>query len=106
MILYFAGEDQISAFLQRGYVFQPFLTALVGLIPNCASSVILTQTYILGGISFGGLFAGLCSNAGLGLVVLFKNPKNLKKNCLMVLVLYTVGTAAGLIIDLFCRLAM
>ena len=106
VILYFAGEDQISAFLQRGYVFQPFLTALVGLIPNCASSVILTQTYILGGISFGGLFAGLCSNAGLGLVVLFKNPKNLKKNCLMVLVLYTVGTAAGLIIDLFCRLAM
>lgn len=105
-VFYFAGEEQISAFLQRGYVFQPFLTALVGLIPNCASSVILTQTYILGGISFGGLFAGLCSNAGLGLVVLFKNPKNLKKNCLMVLVLYTVGTAAGLIIDLYCRLAM
>ena len=100
------GEDVFAALLGSMGFFQPVVAALVGLIPNCASSVILTQTYILGGISFGGLFAGLCSNAGLGLVVLFKNPKNLKKNCLMVLVLYTVGTAAGLIIDLYCRLAM
>lgn len=105
-LIYFAGEDRISEFLRRGYVFQPFLTALIGLIPNCASSVILTQTYILGGITFGGLFAGLCANAGIGLAVLFKNPKNFKRNCALVFVLYAVGAAAGLLIDLFGRMAM
>ena len=104
-LIYFAGEDKISAFLERGYAFQPFLTALIGLIPNCASSVILTQTFILGGISFGGLFAGLCSNAGLGLVILFKNTKNFKRNCALVFTLYAIGAAAGSIIDLVCRLA-
>lgn len=104
LIIHFAGEDRIAAFLQSGYTVQPFLTALIGLIPNCASSVILAQTYTLGGISFGSLLAGLCSNAGLGLVVLFRNGENLKKNCLIILILYTVGVIAGLLADLVCIL--
>ncbi len=104
IIIFFVGEEKIANFLGYSAMFQPFLTALVGLIPNCASSVILTQTYILGGISFGGLFAGLCSNAGLGLVILFKNPKNIKKTLALVAVLYVVGVVSGLLIDLCVKI--
>lgn len=104
VMIFFVGEEKIADFLGRSAIFQPFLTALVGLIPNCASSVILTQTYILGGISFGGLFAGLCSNAGLGLVILLKNPKNIKRTLVLIAVLYGIGVISGLLIDLFVKI--
>ena len=93
------GEDKIAASLIGGAYFQPFITAIIGLIPNCASSVIITETYIYGGITFGSCVAGLCCNAGVGLVVLFKNTKKLKRNILFVLALYGISAVTGLIIN-------
>ena len=93
------GEDKIAASLIGGAYFQPFITAVIGLIPNCASSVIITETYIYGGITFGSCVAGLCCNAGVGLVVLFKNTKKLKRNILFVLALYGISAVTGLIIN-------
>lgn len=93
------GEDKIAASLIGGAYFQPFITAVIGLIPNCASSVIITETYIYGGITFGSCVAGLCCNAGVGLVVLFKNTKKLKRNILFVLALYGISAITGLIIN-------
>ena len=71
------GEETIASAMIGGVYFQPFITSLIGLIPNCASSAIITGTYIHGGITFGSCVAGLCANAGLGLVVLFKNTKKI-----------------------------
>lgn len=93
------GEDKIAASMIDGAYFQPFITSLIGLIPNCASSAVITGTYIHGGITFGSCVAGLCSNAGLGLVVLFKNTKKLKRNILFVLTLYLVSVIVGLVVN-------
>lgn len=74
------GEEKIAAFLQYSYAFQPLVSVVIGLIPNCVSSVILTQLYLAGGISFGSVVAGLSVNSGLGLLVLIKQNKDIKQN--------------------------
>lgn len=93
------GEEAIASSMIGGVYFQPFITALIGLIPNCASSVIITSVYINGGITFGSCVAGLCANAGFGLVVLFKNTKKLKRNILFTLTLYLVSVLIGLFVN-------
>ncbi len=98
------GEDKISSLIVGGPYFQPFITSLVGLIPNCASSVILTETYIRGGIAFGSCVAGLCCNAGVGLVILFRNTKKIKRNLLFTLALYLISVVTGLAVNCICLL--
>ena len=89
------AEVPITNFLEQGLWFQPLIAGLVGLIPNCASSVLVTQSYVLGAISFGGMMAGLCANAGLGFVILFKNIREWKRNLLLVAGLYAVSVGVG-----------
>ncbi len=98
-IFYAVGEAAVASTLIGGPWFQPFITAAVGLIPNCASSVIITESYVQGGVAFGSMVAGLCTNAGLGLVVLFKNTKQVKRNILLVVTLYGVGVLVGILIN-------
>ncbi len=98
-VLQAVGEEAIAASLIGGAYFQPFITAVIGLIPNCASSVIITDAFIHGGITFGSCVAGLCCNAGLGLVVLFKNTKKLKRNILLALALYLISALTGLLVN-------
>lgn len=93
------GLEAISSTFVGGPYVQPFITALVGLIPNCASSVVITETFIRGGITFGSMVAGLCANAGLGLVVLYKNTKKIKRNIALTLGLYAVAVASGIVIN-------
>ena len=93
------GEDKIAASMIGGPYFQPFITAVIGLIPNCASSAVITATYINGGILFGSCAAGLCANAGLGLVVLFKNTKKIKRNIVFVFTLYLISVAVGIVVN-------
>ena len=89
------AEGAIASFLQGGYWYQPLIAGLVGLIPNCASSVLVTQGYVLGALSFGGMAAGLCANAGLGFVILFKNVKSWKRNLALLGILYVISVAVG-----------
>lgn len=98
-IIYEIGEDAISSLIIGGRYVQPLITAAIGLIPNCASSVIITQTYIDGFMTFGSCVAGLCSNAGLGFVVLLKNGKNLKRNIALIVATYFISVAVGIIIN-------
>ena len=92
------GIEQLSKFLLGNTIFQPVIAAIIGLIPNCAASVILTQLYLNGAISFASVIAGLCTGAGVGLVVLFKMNRNKRENLKIVGVLFLVAVAAGMII--------
>lgn len=100
IIVWAVGEERFKNFVLGAGYFQPFVAALVGLIPNCASSVILTGAYVSGSLSFGGLLAGLCANAGVGLALLFKEKKGIKRNLIILLILYTVGVLSGEIFTL------
>ena len=90
----------------RGTVFaQPvvgaLLLALLGLIPNCSVSVILTQAYISGIIGVGGLFAGLLSNAGIGMLVLFRTNRSIRENLTVVAISYILSALSGILIGIF-----
>lgn len=100
ILLEYCSETLISGLFLNGSIFQPFIAALFGLIPNCAPSVALTQLYVQQQISFGSLVAGLCSGAGLGIAVLFRINDD-KRECVKILViLYGVAVAAGMVINL------
>ena len=89
------GEASLVSFLNNGKYVQPVLALLIGLIPNCASSVVLTELFLLGGLSFGALVTGLCVNAGLGLVVLLRQNKNWKENLFIILMLIVSSLVLG-----------
>ena len=99
LVFAWIGEETITAALAGMGVLQPMLTALVGLVPNCAASVLLAQLYIEGAISFGSLFAGLTAGAGVGLAVLWRVNPSWKQNLFMTGFLWAVGTIAGMILQ-------
>ncbi|MBR4888442.1 MAG: arsenic efflux protein, partial [Clostridia bacterium] len=80
LALGFAGEEKLRAVMLTDSVFQPLLTALIGLLPNCAPSVILAELYLAGAIDLASVVAGLCTGAGVGLLVLFRVNRGLKQN--------------------------
>ena len=93
--LYFIGEENLKAFLTANDALSPLAASLLGLIPNCAVSVMLTELYFKGVLSFAAMIAGLSSGAGIGLFVLFKSNKNAKQNLLITLALFVAGAAVG-----------
>lgn len=100
MGIHLLGEERLDAILMTDSIFQPLIASLIGLIPNCAASVILTNLYVAGSLSFGSVIAGLSTGAGMGLVVLFRTNKNIKQNLGIMGLLYAIGALSGLIIDL------
>lgn len=91
------GQERLASLLLSGSWAQPFLAALVGLVPNCAASVMLTQLYLGGVISFGSVLAGLCAGAGVGLAVLLRVNGDKKESLRIVATLYLVSAVVGLI---------
>jgi len=98
-IISLIGEEAIANFISKNIILGPIVAALIGLIPNCASSVILTELFIENVISMPMLISGVAVNAGLGLVVLFKTNKNLKENLRIVSLLYAIGVLSGIILQ-------
>ena len=98
--IYFIGEDRIASFIELNPVLGPVLAGIIGLIPNCASSVILTQLYLENIVTATTMISGLLVNAGVGLAVLFKMNKGIKQNILIVILLYAIGVISGLILQL------
>ena len=95
------GEETLHKILLSKSIFQPFVAGLVGLIPNCAASVALTQLYINGTLSFGSVVAGLCASGGLGILVLFKEEKSWRERLVIVGLLYGISVVAGITITIF-----
>ncbi len=96
-VLQWIGEDALAEFILNRPVLGPILAGIVGLIPNCASSVIITKLYLEKTILFGTMLAGLLTNAGVGVLVLFRTNGKKKENLAIVGVLYGVGVAMGIL---------
>ena len=99
-IVHSVGEDNFIAFMHRNRFVQPFISCAIGLIPNCASSVVITEAFLGGGIAFGSFVAGLCANAGMGFVVLFRNVRKWKRNLLLFAFCYFLSVLIGLLLNL------
>ena len=99
LVIFFIGEDTLAS-ITTGVPFAgSFLTGLIGLIPNCAASVVITQLYLEGIINFGQLMSGLLVGAGVGLLVLFRVNDDRKEDIMLTVLLYIIGVVSGLIIE-------
>ena len=101
LIIHFVGHEALHRILLSDSVLQPVITALIGLIPNCAVSVTITNLDIEGALSFGAAVAGLCSGAGVGITVLLKANKCKKENIRIISTLFGISAFFGIILTLF-----
>lgn len=99
VVFLYCGNDLISKIFMKDTLFGPFLGSLVGLIPNCGASVILTEMFLKGAINLGTCMAGLLTGSGVALLVLFKSNKNIKENLCICLTLYLIGVLVGIFIE-------
>ncbi len=100
IVVHFVGEETIASWILNKPVIGPLIASLIGLIPNCAASVIITNMYLENVISLGSMISGLLTGAGVGLAVLFKTNNKIKENIGIVVLLYAIGVISGIIIDL------
>lgn len=98
--VHFVGEETIASWILNRPVIGPIIASLIGLIPNCAASVIITNMYLDKVISLGSMISGLLTGAGVGLAVLFKTNNKIKENIGILILLYAIGVISGIIIDL------
>lgn len=97
LLLHFVGEDALANLLLNRTILGPVLSGIVGLIPNCAGSVVITQLYLDGAMGIGGALAGLLTGSGVGLLVLFRVNHNRKENLQILGLLYGIGVLAGIL---------
>ena len=95
LIIYFIGEETFSAFLKSNAYLSPLFSVLVGLIPNCASSVVISELFISGNISFGACLGGLLANAGVGLTIVFARGSDVKSSLKILAALIISGLFFG-----------
>lgn len=93
------GEDKLSELLKTSPVISHLLAGIIGLIPNCAASVIITTLYLDKMITFGTMMSGLLVGAGIGLLILFRVNDNKKENIKIAILLFIIGTVTGALLD-------
>ena len=99
-LIHLIGEENIINIISKNIILGPVISGIVGLIPNCASSVIITELYVENIISMPILISGLLVNAGVGILVLFRTNKNVKQNVKIVSLLYVIGVICGLLLEI------
>ena len=104
ILMHYVGENAISKIFMKDNIFASLLTSLVGLIPNCGASIMLSELYIKGAISFSSTIAGLLTGSGVALLVLFRTNKNIKENIWILSAVYLIGAFSGIIIEIIERL--
>lgn len=100
ILLHFIGEETLAAVILDRPILGPVISSFIGLIPNCAASVAITQLFLGGVISFGSMMAGLLSGSGVGLLVLFKVNENIKDNAKILVMIYVIGVICGIAMNL------
>lgn len=100
IIFEFFGEEYLSQLFLKDSFLSPFITSLIGLIPNCGSSIILTELYLSNAINFSSLISGLLTGSGVAILVLFNTNKNIKENLSILAIVYSIGVFIGIIIKL------
>ena len=100
LVIHNIGEEKLSSMIMNNKIVGPMIAGVVGLIPNCASSVIISQLYIEKVISSAIMISGLLVNAGVGLLVLFRVNRNLKENIKITAILYGIGVISGILLEL------
>lgn len=100
LLFHYVGEEALAGFILNKPIIGEILAGIVGLIPNCAASVVITELYINGIISLGAMMSGLLVGAGVGLLILFKINDDIKENLKITLLLYLIGVISGVLIEL------
>lgn len=100
LLLYFVGEDLLANLILNHPVAGPLLASLVGLVPNCAGSVVITKLYLEEVIGVGAMLAGLLTGSGVGLLILFRVNHHKKENLQVLGLLYAIGALAGILTEL------
>lgn len=100
IILEFVGEEYLSKIFLKDSIFGPLVASLVGLIPNCGASVMITELYLNNALSLGATIAGLLTGSGVALLVLFKTNKNIKENLAILGIIYGLGAFTGIVIEI------
>ena len=100
-LIYYIGEDKITDFLTNAKYFAPLVATLIGLIPNCASSVVLTNLMVIGGLNLSACISGLIVNAGIAYTILFKQNKNMKANFAIIGIVSAISIGVGYLLMLF-----
>lgn len=100
IIIYILGEENLSKIMLTGNIFQPVLAGILGIIPNCASSILLTKLYIDGTISFASVISGLSVGSGVGYLVLFKVNKNIKENLKILFATFGTSVLFGMLLEI------
>lgn len=100
LALYFVGEDTLAGFLMDNPFLGPILSGIVGLIPNCAASVVITQLFLQNVIGVGSMLAGLLVGTGVGLLILFRVNHDKKENVKILGLLYLIGVLIGIVVEL------
>lgn len=100
LVLSFLGEDALESFLVNQPILAPILAGIIGLIPNCAASLVITKLYLTDALGAGAMMSGLLVGAGVGLLVLFRVNHDRKENLKVVGLLYLIGVAAGILIEI------
>lgn len=100
IIFYYFGEDFLEKVLMKNNPFGVILTSLIGLIPNCSTSILLTELYLKDVISVGKLLSGVLVNSGVGLLILIRYNKNKKETIKIIAILLGIGILVGFIFDI------
>ena len=93
-------KELLANIINNNNILSPIVSSVIGLIPNCVSSVVITELYLENIIPFGSCISGLLTGSGLGLLILFKQNKNIKENIIILLLLVVFSSICGIIINL------
>lgn len=100
LLIQFVGEEYLAMLVSENSILGPVVAGLVGLIPNCASSVVLTQLYLEGLLGTGAMLAGLLAGSGVGLLVLYRVNDDAKENIKITVMIYAIGVLSGILIEM------